>query len=178
VDQSTRRGDRQFGITDWEMLMARREIRGGVLRLDVMTSVEPFVLGESGYPLLLQSGGTYRHSPLRDRQHPHDAIMGLAAAYEHPLRRDVSTSVYAGAAGEPAIGPPAFMHRPSAEQDPLAPIGHHWQDALHQSFDVVTVALNRRCSSSRRRCSIRARRTSIISSWTIAARSSPRTRAG
>jgi hypothetical protein len=121
IDQSTKRGDRGFGITDWEMLMARRAVRGGVLRLNVMTSAEPFVLGGSGYPLLLQTGGTYRHSPLRDRQHPHDAIMELAAAYELAPVGGVAFSIYAGAVGEPAIGPPAFMHRPSGDQDPMAP---------------------------------------------------------
>ena len=30
------------------------------------------------------------------------------------------------------------MHRPSAQSDPLAPLGHHWQDATHISFGVVT----------------------------------------
>jgi hypothetical protein len=47
-------------------------------------------------------------------------------------------SVYAGLAGEPAIGPVAFMHRPSAQSDPLAPLGHHWQDATHITYGVVT----------------------------------------
>jgi hypothetical protein len=36
------------------------------------------------------------------------------------------------------------MHRPSAEDDPMAPLGHHWQDAAHQSFGVVTLGLNTR----------------------------------
>src|SRR5687768_953832 len=82
VDQRTKRGDAQFGMTDWEMLMAMRTVRGGLLRLNVMTSLEALTLGGSGYPLLLQTGGTYRHSPLRDRQHPHNVVMELAAVYE------------------------------------------------------------------------------------------------
>src|SRR2546425_2506544 len=36
--------------------------------------------------------------------------------------------------GEPAVGPVAFPHRPSAADDPLAPISHHWQDATHITF--------------------------------------------
>ena len=44
-------------------------------------------------------------------------------------------------AGEPALGPVAFMHRPSAQSDPLAPLGHHWQDATHISFGVVTTGI-------------------------------------
>ena len=144
VDQSTKRGDQQLGITDWEMVMATRALLGGFLHVHAMTSVEPFVLGGSGYPELLQNGGTYRHSPIHDRQHPHNALMEVSSTYERALTRDVALSVYAGAVGEPALGPVAFMHRPSAENDPFAPIGHHWQDNTHVSFGVVTVGFNTR----------------------------------
>ena len=33
------------------------------------------------------------------------------------------------------------MHRPSAQNDPLAPLGHHWQDATHISYGVVTAGV-------------------------------------
>jgi hypothetical protein len=33
------------------------------------------------------------------------------------------------------------MHRPSAANDPFAPISHHWQDATHISFGVFTTGL-------------------------------------
>jgi hypothetical protein len=49
--------------------------------------------------------------------------------------------LYAAPAGEPALGPVAFMHRPSAMDIPFAPLGHHWQDATHISFGVVTTGL-------------------------------------
>jgi hypothetical protein len=139
--QETQRGDTQLGLTDWEMLMAMRSAAGGMLHVDLMTSVEPFVLGGAGYPLLLQTGGTYQHSFLHDRQHPHDALMELAAMYEHAITSGLGWAMYAGAVGEPALGPVAFMHRPSAQNDPMAPLGHHWQDVSHQSFGVVTVGL-------------------------------------
>jgi hypothetical protein len=144
IDQRTKRGDSQFGVTDWEMLMASRPLGGGLLRLNAMTSVEAFTLGGSGYPLLLQTGGTYRHSPLHDRQHPHKAVMELAAMYEHAIARNAALFVYAAAVGEPALGPVSFMHRPAAENDPLSPVGHHWQDANHQTFGVVTAGMNTR----------------------------------
>lgn len=143
-DQSTQRGDRQLGITDWEMLMAMRPAAGGLLHLSLMTSMEPFVLGGRGYPLLLQTGGSYARFPLHDRQHPHEALMELSAMYEHSIGSRVAGFMYAGLAGEPALGPVAFMHRPSAANDPLAPLGHHWQDAAHESFGVVTAGLNSR----------------------------------
>lgn len=144
VDQSTKRGDQQLGITDWEMMMATRPLGDGFLHVHAMTSVEPFVLGGAGYPELLQNGGTYRHAPIHDRQHPHDALMELSSTYENSLTDDLAFSVYAGAVGEPALGPVAFMHRPSAENDPFAPIGHHWQDNTHQSFGVLTLGFNTR----------------------------------
>jgi hypothetical protein len=139
--QFSYRGDSQLGVTDWEMAMAMRSVGGGMLHLHAMTSIEPFLLGGGGYPLLLQTGGTFRHSFLHDRQHPHDALMELATMYEHPLTSNVAWTMYAGAVGEPALGPVAFMHRPSARDDPMAPLGHHWQDASHQSFGVVTLGV-------------------------------------
>lgn len=140
-DQLTKRGDRQPGITDWEMLMAMRPLAGGELHLHAMTSIEPFVLGGAGYPELLQNGGTYRGAPIHDRQHPHMALMELAAMYDRPVGGPLSLTVYAAPAGEPALGPVAFMHRPSAENDPFAPLGHHWQDATHESAGVLTLGL-------------------------------------
>ena len=144
VNQHTKRGDTQAGVTDWEMLMAMRSIGRGQLRLNLMTTLEPLTIGGSGYPLLLQTGGTYQHSFLHDRQHPHNAMMEVSAAFDQPIANVAAFSVYAAAVGEPAIGPVASMHRPSAENDPLAPIGHHWQDASHQSFGVFTLGVNTR----------------------------------
>lgn len=38
------------------------------------------------------------------------------------------------------------MHRASAMDEPQAPLGHHWQDATHISFGVVTVGVFTRTS--------------------------------
>src|SRR5213078_1152819 len=46
--------------------------------------------------------------------------------------------VYVGLPGEPAFGPPAFMHRLSIQDSPEAPISHHWLDSTHIAFGVVT----------------------------------------
>jgi hypothetical protein len=40
--------------------------------------------------------------------------------------------------GEPAFGPPAFMHREAIMDSPEAPISHHWLDSTHISFGVLT----------------------------------------
>lgn len=135
------RGDTQTGLVDWEMLMALRSAAGGVLRLDAMTSLEALVLGPRGYPELAQTGGTYQGGQLVNRQHPHELLMELGGAYDHALTSTLAASLYAAAVGEPVLGPVAYMHRPSAADDPFAPLGHHWQDASHESFGVVTAGL-------------------------------------
>ena len=140
-DQGSTRGDRQLGMVDWEMLMAMRKIGSGLLHLHGMASLEPATIGARGYPLLLQTGESYQGQPLHDRQHPHDAFMELAAIYQQPIASNLAFELYGGPVGEPAIGPVAFMHRPSAQNDPLAPLGHHWQDATHISFGVATASV-------------------------------------
>jgi hypothetical protein len=64
--------------------------------------------------------------------------MELAGSYAHPLDSDDSIFLYAGDPGEPALGPPAFMHRVSGMDIPDAPITHHWLDSTHTTFGVVT----------------------------------------
>ena len=140
-DQGSKRGDRQFGIVDWEMLMLMRRVGSGMLHLHGMVSLEPATIGAKGYPLLLQTGESYKGEPLHDRQHPHDFIMELAALFQQPVASNLALELYGGLAGEPALGPVAFMHRPSAQNDPLAPLGHHWQDATHISYGVVTAGV-------------------------------------
>lgn len=140
-DQGSRRGDKQFGSVNWGMLMASHDLAGGRLDLRAMMSAEAFTVGSRGYPLLLQSGEAYHGQPLHDRQHPHDLFMELAALYDHAIGNNLALSLYVAPVGEPAIGPVAFPHRPSASSDPLAPIGHHWQDATHISFGVITAGL-------------------------------------
>src|SRR5436190_16859172 len=128
------RRETQHGLIDWEMLMAMRSLAGGLFRVNAMTSFEALVLGPTGYPQLLQTGGTYQGARLVNHQHPHDLVSELAAVYDHSLTGGVAASVYAGVVGEPALGPVSYMHRPSAAADPFAPLGHHWQDASHESF--------------------------------------------
>ncbi len=133
------RGGEKVFASNMLMGMGLRALGPGTLGLRAMVSAEPATIGTSGYPLLLQTGETADGvTPLVDRQHPHDAIMELASSYSVE-RGDRSLFVYAGLPGEPALGPPAFMHRFSAAADPLAPITHHWLDSTHVTFGVVTL---------------------------------------
>ena len=136
--QSGERGDDQFGSLNWAMLMASHDFSGGRLQARTMLSLDPFTVTNRGYPLLLQTGETYKGAPLHDRQHPHDFWMELGALYQREINKGLAWSVYAAPSGEPALGPVAFMHRPSAMDNPAAPLGHHWQDATHVGFGVLT----------------------------------------
>jgi hypothetical protein len=139
--QNTLRGETQLGLVDWEMLMAMRNTAGGVFRFTAMTSLEPFVLGPRGYPELLQTGGYNRNARVVNWQHPHDLIGELSASYDHSLAGEFAASVYAAAVGEPALGPVSYRHRASSALNPMAPLGHHTQDATHVSDGVVTAGI-------------------------------------
>jgi len=141
-DQWSDRGSRRVASVNWIMGMASRPVWGGQLVLRTMLSAEPATLGgEKQLPLLLQSGETYGGARLLDRQHPHDLFMETAILYRHPVGDLLGVELYAAASGEPALGPTAFMHRPSAMGNPFPPIGHHWQDSTHISFGVITAGV-------------------------------------
>lgn len=120
------------------MVMAQHAAGPGTLTLRTMISLDP-LMGPSGYPLLLQTGETADgRTPLVDRQHPHDLFMELAGVYSLPVGAGSSAFLYVGYPGEPALGPTTFMHRFSGQDDPLAPITHHWLDSTHITYGVVT----------------------------------------
>jgi hypothetical protein len=132
------RGNSQTFSTSMLMFMARRELAEGAFGVHLMLSAEP-LMGASGYPLLFQTGETADgRVPLIDRQHPHNLLIEAAATYSRDLAPGSSVFVYAGPAGEPALGPTPFMHRLSGTDNPEAPITHHWLDSTHVSFGVVT----------------------------------------
>jgi hypothetical protein len=67
--------------------------------------------------------------------------MELSGSYSRDLSNSGSVFAYLGYPGEPAFGPPAFMHRQSAMDNPEAPITHHWFDSTHIVFGVFTAGL-------------------------------------
>ena len=141
VKTGSDRGDHHVGSPNWFMATAERAAAGGQLQVRAMFSAEPATVGRCGYPSLLQSGESCRGEALHDRQHPHDVFMEIAAYYRRALGTQVAMEVYGGPAGDPALGPVAFAHRPSALPNPIGPISHHWLDSSHISFGVVTAGL-------------------------------------
>jgi hypothetical protein len=136
--QGGRRGDDKAFVSGMLMGMAQHPLGDGTFQLRAMLSPEP-LMGKSGYPLLLASGETANGTDrLIDRQHPHDLFMELSASVSQNIGPKSSVFLYAGLPGEPAFGPPAFMHREAIMDSPEAPITHHWLDSTHISFGVLT----------------------------------------
>ncbi len=133
------RGATAWAAENWEMAMASRALGPGVLDLKAMTSLEPLTLPAGGTPQLFQTGETYQLNPLIDRQHPHDLLMEVSGRYTWNLDTHKALFLYGGLAGEPALGPVAYLHRPSSADNHGVPLGHHLQDSTHVAFGVATV---------------------------------------
>jgi hypothetical protein len=140
-ESSGRSGD-EGGSINWGMLMARRSAGTGQVGLRGMVSLEPWTTRGCGYPDLLATGEVCDGEAIHDRQHPHDFLMELAAEYGRRLSGSLQWQLYTGLAGEPALGPVAYPHRPSAMPNPLAPIAHHLLDSTHISYGVVTTGVH------------------------------------
>ncbi|WP_395092641.1 hypothetical protein [Armatimonas sp.] len=142
TDAGGKRGESQAYSASQFMLMGqKRDEQNRILGLRGMFSLDALTNGKNGYPNLFQTGETNNGQPLKDRQHPHDLIMELAATYSTPLGGNTRGFVYLAPAGEPAIGPAAFPHRPSAWDNPSAPISHHWLDGTHITYGVATAGI-------------------------------------
>jgi hypothetical protein len=122
---------------NWLMAGGTRRIRSGTFTASTMLSLEPWTMKDIGSPQAFQTGETFRRAPLIDYQHPHDVIMGLGAGYRVPWQR-LTWSFSGGLVGTPAFGPVVFMHRPSATDNPQAPLGHHYMDSTHIMPGVLT----------------------------------------
>jgi hypothetical protein len=123
------------------MLMEQHGLGGGMILFRQMSSAESLTSPHPGFPELFQTGETYHGEALVDHQHPHNVFAELSLLYMLPLADKVSWELYGGPAAEPALGPVTYIHRTSASELPLAPLGHHLQDSTHTSFGVVTTGL-------------------------------------
>ncbi|HTK21804.1 MAG TPA: hypothetical protein VL442_19945, partial [Mucilaginibacter sp.] len=134
------RGGKKFDAPNWLMAMTQRPVgKNGLFSINTMFSFDPFLVGPGGYPLLFQTGESYKGKKLVDIQHPHDLFAELSVNYTQRIAKDADVSLSFGYPGEPALGPPVFMHRLSAMNDPDAPLSHHYSDATHITFGTSTL---------------------------------------
>jgi hypothetical protein len=135
------RGEGKAESVNWLMLMEQHKLGRGSILFREMFSAESLTAPHPGFPELFQTGETYHGQPLVDHQHPHNVFSELSLYYTRPVGKKVSWEFYGAPAGEPALGPVAFMHRASASELPMAPLSHHLQDSTHTSFGVITTGL-------------------------------------
>jgi len=144
VDYNQQGGPRGAGKAESlnnAMFMEQHKLGRGTLLLRQMYSAESLTSPHPGFPELFQTGETYHGEPLVDHQHPHNVFGELSAYYSVPFTERFSWFVYGGPSAEPALGPVTYIHRTSASELPLAPLGHHLQDSTHTSFGVVTTGV-------------------------------------
>jgi hypothetical protein len=132
------RGEGKAESVNWGMLMEQHKLGRGTILFRQMLSAESLTSPHPGFPELFQTGETYHGQPLVDHQHPHNVFAELSAYYTLPLSEKISWELYGGPSAEPALGPVMYLHRTSAAELPMAPLGHHLQDSTHTSFGVVT----------------------------------------
>lgn len=136
------RGGSEFVVPNWWMGMWTRESGVNQFGINAMLSLDPATVGSQGYREIFQVGEAYEGQPLIDYQHPHDFLMQLSTSWRRAFSGS-SLMITGALAGEPTLGPVAFMHRASAAGIPLAPLGHHTFDSTHISFGVITAGLER-----------------------------------
>jgi hypothetical protein len=142
-DQGTQRGERELKAPNWWMGMFERPVGGGTLTVSVMLSLDAATVGAQGYSHLFQVGETYQGNALIDHQHPHDFLMQAGAIWRTPFLAGTTLTLVGAPVGEPALGPVAFMHRASAVENPMSPLGHHTLDSTHIAMGVVTASLEK-----------------------------------
>lgn len=139
--QSSQRGGDKLFSSNWVMPTASRKLGPGRLLVRTMFSFEPATVTGRFYPQLFQTGETAFGRPIRDGQHPHSFFGELAAQYTVPVSDSTSVFLYGGPRGDPALGAGAYVHRMSQSENPLAVLGHHYQDSTHIATNVVTAGV-------------------------------------
>jgi hypothetical protein len=128
---------------NWLMTTGAGTFGASRVRLTGMLSFEPFTLQDIGSPQVFQTGETFNGAPLIDYQHPHDLIMNLGGDFTRRFN-ETRLTVAGYIVGPAPIGPPVFMHRPSAAENPQAPLGHHYLDSTHITPGVVSIGIEHR----------------------------------
>jgi hypothetical protein len=143
IQQTGPRGGDKVFAPNWFMPMVSRDFGRQSLMFRTMLSLEPATITQRRYPELFQSGESAFGLSIVDGQHPHDLFMEIAGRYDFRMTEHTGLYVYGGPVGDPALGPPAYPHRASASENPIAALAHHQQDSTHISNSVITVGVVR-----------------------------------
>jgi len=139
VNEATSRGGWSVGVLNWAGLEYRRSSERNIVTARVMGSAEPYTLTNCGYSHVLAPDANCASRP-RDISAAHPLVMEASLTLQHRLSA-ATLNATAALAGEPALGPPAYMHRISAQFDPIAPYTDHLTNSQHAAYSVFTVGL-------------------------------------
>jgi hypothetical protein len=130
----------KWDAPDMLKVTIQRETGGkGVFRANVMLSTDALIDGQNGYPLLYQTGTWVKGNAITNYQGPHDLLSELSASYSFKLSYRSDVWLYVGYPGSPALGPAAYMQRPSGAYLPDAPIGYRQEDGTMTTWGVATI---------------------------------------
>ncbi len=88
---------------NYVMGMAQRTVgQRGLFQVRAMLSFDPLTVAPNGYPLLFQSGESYKGQRLVDRQHQHDLFSELSVSYSYAISPKADAYVKVGYTREPA----------------------------------------------------------------------------
>ena len=135
LHEATGRGGWSAGALNW----AGTQYSHGPLQLNLVGSAEPYTFDDCGYAQLLATD-PHCASRARDINAVHPLLMRASIVLETTVN-NLTFSGEAALAGEPALGPVAYLHRASAAYDPVAPFTHHLTNAHHAAYSVLTVGL-------------------------------------
>ncbi len=133
----------QVESQNWGMVSVTRQSGRARLTFHTMLSAEPWTLRRLGSAQVLQVGETLDDAPLLDYQHPHDLVMALEGRLDWSTNEQTTLFLTGGPVGAIALGPSAFMHRPSSGPNPTAPLSHHMLDSAHITHGVISAGVRR-----------------------------------
>src|SRR5262245_59115998 len=137
--QSTERGADGVAGAGWLGATLGKSSPVEDFSIGAMVSLEPLFQGKCGYPRLLAGAPACEDSPFEDYSHPHPFFMQLGITASRDLG-GLRIGLKGGVAGDPALGPESYLHRPSAAFDPLAPMLMHEINPAHAVAGVVTIS--------------------------------------
>jgi hypothetical protein len=125
----------------WMLMLDKKTSARNTVEVSWMGTTDLWTIPKNGTPELFQAGeANAAGTPFIDAQHPHSSpIMGLTFSdiLTYGANGENRLTFFFAPRGEATAGPESFMHRPSAEGNPDAPLGHHLQDVFHISSTVV-----------------------------------------
>jgi hypothetical protein len=128
--------------TNWIAAGAQRSIGSrGLLLLRARGSFEPVTIPNGGAPQLVQYISSDGGGPLLDAMRAHDAIGELAADLAVRMTTVSYVHLYAGAVGDPALGPVPYAQRASSEEFAEAPYSYDVAEMAHEATRVVTAGV-------------------------------------